>query len=183
MLCCESLEVNQIARFPEALSATWLLTKGWRKHVWLILLLTKKKKSKDLCVCNSKKEFCKHIVTHTHIHIHSNIMRPLKIKNLIRANKINNLESKANNNDYNLSSSLMLNFLAVKDKEKPYECTFHYLIKGAPQVFGGWHISTPWNWNLKWVLSEHSNIFFVQEWFCRNCRGIQNTVIFYTCSQ
>ena len=48
------------------------------------------------------------------------------------ANKINILESKANNNNYDLSSSLMLNFLAVKDKEKPYERTFHYLIKGVP---------------------------------------------------
>ena len=161
MLCCECLEVNQIARFPEALSATWLLTKGWKKHVWLILLLTKKKKKRIkiyACVIPKRSSASIQLHTHIHIHTHSNTMRPLKIKNLMRANKINILESKANNNDYNLSSSMMLNFLAIKDKEKPYECTFHYLIKGVPQVFGGWHISTPWNWNLKRVLSEHSYI-------------------------
>lgn len=84
----------------------------------------------DFCLCDSPS-----LQLHTYTHTHSNTTRPLKIKNLIRASKINILEPKANNNDYNLSSSLILNFLAVKDKEEPYECNFHCLIKEVPQFF------------------------------------------------
>lgn len=42
----------------------------------------------------------------------------------MKANKINSLDPKANSNDYNLSSHLILNFLADKDKEKHMSLIF-----------------------------------------------------------
>lgn len=62
--------------------------------------------------------------TDTHTFTNSNTMRPLKITNLLRANKINILEPKAHSNNYNLSSSLILNLLAVEDKGKHMRVIF-----------------------------------------------------------
>ena len=143
------------------------LTKDWKKHAWLIPSVTKEAISVSVISKRSSLQAHNHTHTHTHTHTHahthSNTVRQLQIKNLMRANTINILEPKANSKDYNLSSSVILNFLADKALKRNIWVWFSLFDKRGYLSSWGMTYLFPWNWNMKWVLVEHSNRFLARE--------------------